>query len=286
MICIYILIILILIVLLSIYVYKESTGYIIHHYKVHTDKTLKDDIKIAFISDLHNYEYGKDNCNIYNDIENYNPDFVVFAGDMITACKDIKFDFTSTLQFIENLSKRWPVYYGVGNHEDRLRRKKEYFSDLSDKFNDILNEIGTPLLIDKKITIDDLNIDIYGLNLDHEYYRKFITKHLPDDYLNEKLGDVDKNRFSILLAHNPEHFDKYSEWNPDLVLSGHVHGGIIRLPLLGGVISPALKLFPKYDGGEFNKNNTKMILSRGAGTHTVPVRVNNKAEIIFIDILR
>ena len=72
---------------------------------------------------------------------------------------------------------------------------------------------------------------------------------LPEDYLKEKFGDPDPERVSILIAHDPEHFDNYAKWHPDYVLSGHVHGGIVNIPFLGGVISPQLKFFPKYDAG-------------------------------------
>ena len=99
-----------------------------------------------------------------------------------------------------------------------------------------------------------------------------------------KLGNPDRDRYSILLAHNPEHFQAYVSWGADLILSGHVHGGIIRLPFLGGVVSPAMKLFPKYDGGLFSQGNSHMVLSRGLGTHTIPVRINNKAELVVVEL--
>ena len=144
--------------------------------------------------------------------------------------------------------------------------------------------MGVKMLINEKVSIEPAGIDVYGLDLEHEYYRKLKTRWMPDDHLYKKFGACDKKRISILLAHNPEQFDKYALWHPDYVLSGHVHGGIVNIPPFGGVISPQLKLFPKYDAGLFEAGDSTMILSRGLGTHTIPVRVLNKAEVVVVDI--
>ena len=93
-----------------------------------------------------------------------------------------------------------------------------------------------------------------------------------------------ETKYEIMIAHDPFYFDAYAETDADLILSGHVHGGIMRLPLLGGVISPRLQLFPKYDGGKFEKNNTTMILSRGLGCHTLPIRIFNPGELICLTL--
>ena len=103
-------------------------------------------------------------------------------------------------------------------------------------------------------------------------------------YIKELLGESRKDYFTILLAHNPDYFPEYDAWGADLVLSGHVHGGLMRLPLLGGVVSPATRLFPKYDGGLFEGKNGKMILGRGLGTHTLPIRIFNPGELIVVEL--
>ena len=99
------------------------------------------------------------------------------------------------------------------------------------------------------------------------------------------VGKANRDRFQILLAHNPVYFEEYARWGADLVLSGHVHGGIVRLPFLGGVISPAFTLFPKYDGGKFERGDSTMLLGRGLGTHTLPVRMWNPGEIVLVTLL-
>ena len=283
MIIITIAIVLIIILLLSIYVYYESNGYHIVSYNINSNK-ISGELKIVFISDLHNKQYGHHNEQIEKAIDEINPDFVCLGGDMITSCLEKWTDYSDTMEFVKNIAKKYTVFYGMGNHEERLNRVPEKFpKDAYEKLISTLSEINAPIMDDDKVSYND-NIVIYGLKLDHEYYRKFVTKHFSESYLKEKLGDIDKDKFNILIAHNPEHFEGYAKWGADLVLSGHVHGGIVRLPLLGGVISPALKLFPKYDGGIFIENESVMVLSRGLGTHTVPVRVNNKAELIEIVI--
>lgn len=102
------------------------------------------------------------------------------------------------------------------------------------------------------------------------------------EYLNRVLGNPEKKCFNLLIAHNPDYFDAYADWGADLTVSGHVHGGLMRLPFLGGVISPKLRLFPHYDGGRFEKDGKEMILSRGLGTHTLPIRIFNPGEMVVI----
>jgi len=271
---------------LSFYIYNESTGFHIVNYNIKTDKISDDYVKIVFISDLHNMQYGEKNQEVVDAVNEIKPDFICLGGDMLTSCLEKWVDFSDTMDFVKTLSKEYKVYYGVGNHEERLKMVANKFPEGTyERLKSILVEINAPLMEDVTTSYND-SIKITGLNLDHRYYRKVITRQLPEDYLRNKLGDIDPGKFNILIAHNPEHFKMYSKWGADLVLSGHVHGGIIRLPLLGGVVSPALKLFPKYDGGLFEEGKSKMILSRGLGTHTIPIRVNNKAELIVIEITK
>ena len=282
---IYIFLITILIVLLSLYVYKESTGYHIVHYSFSDKRLKRDKVKFVFLSDLHNRQYGDKNEALFNDIVRLEPDFIVFGGDMITSCMEKWSDYSDTLAFIKRLADLYPVYYGMGNHEERLKRRPEKFPQGEyERLTESLKKINAPIIDNDKIILNELGITIYGINIEHRFYQKVITKTLPIGYIKDKLGDINKDTYNILIAHNPEHFKTYSDWGADLVLSGHVHGGIIRLPLLGGVISPALKLFPKYDGGLFTQNASNMVLSRGIGSHTVPIRVNNKAELILIEL--
>ena len=106
------------------------------------------------------------------------------------------------------------------------------------------------------------------------------------DQLKDELGNCEEDgAYHILLAHNPVYFKQYAAWGADLTLSGHLHGGIIRLPLIGGVITPQAKLFPRYSAGKYEIGEKWMIVSRGLGTHTIPIRFNNKPELSVIHLI-
>ena len=89
--------------------------------------------------------------------------------------------------------------------------------------------------------------------------------------------------YSVLLSHRPELFETYVACGVDLILSGHAHGGQIRLPIVGGIIAPDQGLFPKYDAGLFTDGNTNMIVSRGLGNSIIPIRFNNRPEVILVE---
>ena len=97
-------------------------------------------------------------------------------------------------------------------------------------------------------------------------------------------GIPDPEVFHILLAHNPVYFDTYAAWGADLTLSGHLHGGIIRIPGIGGLITPQAQLFPKYDRGLISVNGKYMVVSAGLGEHTVPIRIFNPPQLILITV--
>ena len=108
---------------------------------------------------------------------------------------------------------------------------------------------------------------------------------MEENYLTEILGRRPEGLYTVLLAHNPDYFPRYAGWGADLTLSGHVHGGVARVPFWGkGVISPGYRLFPKYDGGIFREGQAVMVLSRGLGMHTIPIRLFNPGELWVIDL--
>ena len=92
------------------------------------------------------------------------------------------------------------------------------------------------------------------------------------------------NTYTVLLSHRPELFDVYVANNVDLVLTGHAHGGQIRLPFIGGLVAPGQGLFPKYDAGLFERDDTQMIVSRGLGNSIFPVRINNRPHLVVITL--
>ena len=145
-----------------------------------------------------------------------------------------------------------------------------------------LRRAGVVLLENESALLPETGIRIFGVEIDMDYYKKLRKSVMKVSYLNSLLGRPCADEYNILLAHNPDYFQAYAGWGADLVLSGHVHGGIMRLPVLGGVLSPALRLFPRYDGGLYEEGKSKMVLGRGLGTHTLPIRVFNPGELIVV----
>ncbi len=254
-------------------------------YNINTDKLAagKTSFRLLMLSDLHNTVFPHNNKAIWNIIESNNPDAIVIAGDILVS-KDSHYEKNmKSADFVNQLAGYAPVYFGLGNHERAIFNSTE--SDLWEQFKSSL-DANVRLLIDEKITMykEQMTFNLYGLNLSKEYYRRFNKKQLYADDINSKLGTCHKDKYNILIGHNPDYFDEYAEWGADLVLAGHNHGGLVRLPILGGVISPRFNIFPKYDYGLFKKDKSIMILSNGLGAHTLKIRINNIPEIVVIDI--
>lgn len=256
-----------------------------HHFvtvKYHFfSRLIKQSTRLVMISDLHNYQYGRGNSQLLAAIHEAHPDMIVIAGDVITADRHEKFD--KTMDFLKQLKERYPIYYAYGNHEQKISLYKSY-KDLGERFEKALAETGIKPLRNTHVDIADRGLSVYGLEIEHDYYKRATVKALPDGYIEKLLGHPKEDSYSILLAHNPEYFPEYVGWGAELVLSGHTHGGIIRVPFLGGFISPSLRLFPEYDGGLFTEGKTSMVLGRGLGSHTPKVRLFNPAELIVVEL--
>ncbi|MGN0432730.1 MAG: metallophosphoesterase [Lachnospiraceae bacterium] len=259
----------------------DTHHFVIRRYSFSSPK-IKKAVKLVMLSDLHNYQYGRDNIQLLEAIEKEKPDAVVLTGDMITAVK--KESFEKTLEFLKKINDKYPLYYAYGNHEQKVKLYPEVYGDLGERYEKALKEAGIEPLCNAHISLPEWGVTIYGLEIGHEYFHRFTTKPFPEKYLSSLLGEKDKTSYGVLLAHNPEYFPEYAEWGADLVLSGHIHGGIVRLPFLGGVISPAIRFFPKYDGGLFREGESHMALSRGIGTHSPNVRVFNPGELLVIEL--
>lgn len=126
-------------------------------------------------------------------------------------------------------------------------------------------------------------VNLIGLWYKLDYYHRFTGHYRPvtQETLYTILGDAPQG-YNILLAHNPNYFPVYARWGADLTFSGHIHGGMIRLPLVGGLLSPETLLFPKYDGGSYQIEDKTMILSRGLGRGSMGLRLFNPPEIVTV----
>ncbi len=241
--------------------------------------------KIVFLSDLHNTEYGEKNERLLEAIKGEKPDYIFIGGDMLVA-KTGK-SFLPALSFVKKLAENYPVYYANGNHEYRLKiYPQQYGENVYEDYVTALKDAGVIYLCNESIKIRRQNQEIIvaGLEIDAMYYHRLKRIKMSEIYVPSLLGLHKDKNFCILLAHNPIYFSQYAKWGADLVLSGHVHGGIVRIPFLGGVISPQLTLFPKYDAGVFSEENSRMILSPGLGVHSIPFRLFNMPQMQVITL--
>lgn len=263
----------------SLDILYDTTHFVVKRYELNSTK-IKSPYHFVVLSDLHDKAFGHQNKKLLAAIDKIKPEAVYIAGDMITALPGRQFD--DTIAFLKSLSEKYPVYYGSGNHEYRMRINTEKYGNMSSEYEEKIRNMGIVRLYTGSTVSHRKDVKVYGLEIDRMYYRKWKMPKMPVDYTLQKIGKAEQDCFTILLAHNPEFFDNYAKSGVDLVLSGHVHGGVAKIPFFGGVISPKFRLFPKYDGGLFVKNKTTMILSRGLGCHTIPVRFLNPGELIEV----
>lgn len=259
----------------------DTHRFVVRNYEVESPLISKN-AKAVILSDLHNKKYGPHNEKLIAAIDEIHPDFVLIAGDLCNGLKGS--DFTPAVDLLKGIACRYPIYYGMGNHEYRLRLYPKQYGTMWEDYNARIEELGIRIMDNETTYLSEYNIDISAVSIDRSFYRRFKHSKLTSADMYEYLGEKDKNHFGLLIAHDPEYFDGYSKWGADLTVSGHVHGGIMRLPLIGGIVSPRLIEFPRYSGGIYNRNDKKLIVSCGLGTHTIHVRVFNPAELAVVDI--
>jgi predicted MPP superfamily phosphohydrolase len=230
--------------------------------------------KIIHISDLHNTEFGEDNEKLLKIIKEQKPDAVFVTGDTIDGFST---NIQIPIELFKEILKICDVYFVVGNHESRVN------INIYTEFIDTLTEIGVIVLKDSCALIEkgEEKIQVIGLNDASEYKADYNSDYTVK--ITETINNLDdESFFSILLSHHPELFPEYKNTDIDLVFSGHAHGGQFRLPFIGGIIAPEQGLFPEFDAGVFNENNTTMIVSCGLGNSIVPVRINNSPEVVVV----
>lgn len=269
------------VVLLWVIIY-DSNRFVVRRYEI-TDRRIRKPCRAVVLADLHNKRYGKNNEKLLASVREQQPDIVLIAGDIITAKPGRGLE--PALQLLRELSKDYPVYYGNGNHEQRLKLYPKVYGDMAEKYETALREMGVKPLVNAHVELKGYGIALYGSEIHKYYYKRFRVMDMGADYLPALLGRAPEELYTIILAHNPDYFPHYAEWGADLTLSGHVHGGVARVPFWGkGVIAPTLRLFPEYDGGIYEDKGAVMVLSRGLGSHTIPIRVFNPGELWVVEM--
>ncbi|MFJ7941685.1 metallophosphoesterase [Peribacillus sp. NPDC096622] len=237
-----------------------------------------DGFKVVQLSDLHNKEFGEGNKRLVKKINKIEPDIIVITGDMLNNSHDIPNNGEVLIKLLENLNNNYPIYYVTGEHEEGLYyedRNKYQKEGTKEAYEEKLSNLGVTVVNDEQTTItkQDAIINLYGLK-----------EHLSGEIqIEERLGETNENEVNILLSHRPFYFDEYADWGADLVFSGDTHGGMLRLPFIGGIISTE-GFFPEYDGGLFQKENSIMVVSRGLGNNPIPLRINNRPEVVEITL--
>ena len=225
-----------------------------------------DGFRIAHISDLHNCEIGKNNTRLLKMLREAKPDIIAITGDLIDSRNT---NMAVALNFVTNATEIAPCYYVPGNHESRI---SEYPA-----FREQLEQLGVTVLENENVTITSGqdSITISGL----------VDPAFPGIDPGAILQDLhNPAQYTVLLSHRPEIFDLYAEKGVDLVLSGHAHGGQVRLPLIGGLYAPAQGPLPKYEDGIHQNGQTSMVVSRGIGNSLFPIRIGNRPEVVLIEL--
>ena len=235
-------------------------------------------IRAVQLTDLHNYQYGRDNQRLIAKIQKQKPDVIFMTGDMLNEDED-RTDIV--LHLVREACAIAPVYFSLGNHE--VGYEKAYGEgDLTEQ----LEAAGAVVLekeyVDTKIAGQEVRIGgVYGYLLPEDWKDGSEQRFLE--------AFVQTDRLKILLSHVPEGlllWKSMEYWDVDLVFSGHVHGGQVRVPFVGGLFDPEEGFFPMYTRGMFSCGNGTMILSAGLGSSRGIPRVNNLPEIVVCDIVR
>lgn len=240
------------------------------------------DKKIVFLSDYHEALCLKE--KIIHKIRDLKPDLILVGGDMVNG-KSEKEDTSPASDLLNSISKVAPVLYALGNHDDNM---KSNFYDTSDLWAEYVSRLNPEIkfLENESVSLFGGALTVHGLDIPLRYYKRFKFPKLTATDINEVLSLSDEKSYNILLGHAPDFIDSYLEWGADLVLSGHFHGGMVRVPLLGGLISPRLRLFPKYTYGKYDRDYNgavrSLIVTNGLGQHTLKIRINNIPEIVVI----
>ena len=270
--CLTALIILALIAAAAAFLIKDSRDDLeISRYEVKSQKLPEsfDGFKIVQLSDLHGAEFGEDGIGLVEKVKELEPDIIALTGDFVTD----EGDLAAVKKLAGRLTELCPVYFVSGNHE--------FGSGLAVKVRNILERAGVKYLSNEYLTISRGEDEILlGGVEDPLAYADMLS---PDE-LAQKMNDAAPDAFKILLGHRNYWMTEYPELPVDLIFCGHAHGGLIRIPGVGGLIGTDRRLFPDFDAGQFNNGRYTLIVSRGLG-NSVPIpRVFNRPEIVCVEL--
>lgn len=253
--------------------YDSNTRLVTSTFTLRYDKlpTAFDGYRIAQLSDLHSAVFGKQNDRLINAVSNAHPNIIVITGDLISYEDDFTEAFAVIKPLIQALTDIAPVFYVTGNHEFDATHFKDLIKILTDTSVTVLRNDY------KRLTVGESSIILAGVD-DPNGPADMISPEM----LLSRIRSEENDPFIILLAHRNNYLSRFSQAGADLVLCGHAHGGVIRLPFIGGLIGPKRDLFPSYTSGIYALAETKMVVSRGIGNGTGFPRFLNNPELPVI----
>ena len=240
-------------------------------YRLDSDQ-IDEQVRMVLMSDLHSVEYGEGNCELIEAVREAAPDLILMAGDMVNQDDQ---DLHVIRHLCRELVKIAPVYYSMGNHEGTMTYGRQD-SIAIDRF---LEEDGVCVLYNQttEFTKGNTTLQIAGISTSESNYDKWSKSKLEDFWQSDD--------YKILISHYPSlYYEKLYDADMDLAVAGHYHGGIIRIPGLGGLYHPKTGFFPKYDGGKYELAQGTLIVTRGIGNHGLIPRINNRPELVIIDV--
>ena len=264
---------------------RELRDFRVTKYRICSQKLngIKREKKIIFLSDLHNRMYGEENERLLESIRNQHPDLILIGGDMLVRKDGNSYD--KTVHFLAKLPGICPVYCANGNHEQKLKELPDKYEQSYEEYKKALTASGIHMLenASETVKLDEVPVKLSGLEIPLGAYARFGKKELSLKEITDRIGEHGDD-YQILLAHHPGYMKEYLAYGADLILGGHYHGCVVQLPGIGGVFSPNFTLFPKYSGGIYQEGEQTAVVSRGLGTHSVPLRLWNWPELIVLEL--
>lgn len=265
-----------LVIVLLMWKYTDNTGLVVTEYQISNKKIPQGfrGFRIAQVADLHNTEFGENNSELLSLLEESKPDIIVFTGDQVDARET---NPEVVLALARQAVQIAPCYLVTGNHEGS--------TPINSQLNEQLREIGVNVMENEVIDLQSGNDTITLIGAADPTMSGRFLEIGQEATMDEVLTDLcaQTEGYSVLLSHHPEFLEVYAKRGVDLVLSGHAHGGQIRIGEQG-IIAPHQGLFPKYDAGQYTEGNTTLILSRGLGNSMFPWRVNNPPELVVVEL--
>ncbi|MBU0905429.1 MAG: metallophosphoesterase [Firmicutes bacterium] len=225
-----------------------------------------DGYRIVQVSDLHDATFGENQQRLVKKVKQAKPDLIVITGDLVDSRR---YDLPNSLDLVDQLVKLADVYYVTGNHEVATNDVELIKSELK--------ALGVHVLSNETLLLEHGNNAIAISGIEDPLMGQTASEMLAE-------ADIRSDVFTILLAHRPEDFQTYDEFEIDLTFSGHAHGGQFRIPFVGGLIAPGQGFFPKFTAGIHEKEQSKLVISRGLGNSILPFRLFNLPEIVVVTL--